>query len=58
MSNDKFTIQLELPGFQPEDFSLKTRDDLIILEASHRPRPADKGTEFTERSVVSKTWVG
>merc|ERR1712088_601551 len=25
-SNDKFQIQLELPGFAPEDFSLKTKD--------------------------------
>ncbi len=31
MSNDKFMIQLELPGFSPEDFALKTRDDVIIL---------------------------
>ena len=32
-SNDKFQIQLELPGFAPEDFSLKTKDDIIIVEA-------------------------
>jgi len=32
-SNDKFQIQLELPGFSPEDFSLKTKDDIIIVEA-------------------------
>ncbi len=31
VSNDKFMIQLELPGFSPEDFALKTRDDVIIL---------------------------
>ena len=34
-SNDKFMVQLELPGFAPEDFSLKTKDDTIVLEAIH-----------------------
>ncbi|XP_040576579.1 uncharacterized protein [Lepeophtheirus salmonis] len=34
-SNDQFLIQLELPGFSPEDFTLKTRDDVVILEAIH-----------------------
>ena len=34
-SNDKFMVQLELPGFAPEDFSLKTKDDVIVLEALH-----------------------
>ena len=34
-SNDKFVVQLELPGFAPEDFSLKTKDDVIVLEAIH-----------------------
>ncbi|QQP56656.1 Alphacrystallin B chainlike, partial [Caligus rogercresseyi] len=34
-SNDQFLIQLELPGFSPEDFTLKTRDDVVILEANH-----------------------
>lgn len=34
-SNDKFMIQLELPGFLPEDFNLKTKDDIILLEANH-----------------------
>merc|ERR1712062_817019 len=28
-SNEKFMIQLELPGFSPEDFSLKTKDDMM-----------------------------
>jgi len=34
-SNDKFMVQLELPGFLPDDFSLKTKDDIILLEAVH-----------------------
>jgi HSP20 family molecular chaperone IbpA len=34
-SNDKFQVQLELPGFSPEDFSLKTKDDIVIVEAVH-----------------------
>lgn len=34
-SNDKFMVQLELPGFAPEDFSLKTKEDMIVLEAIH-----------------------
>ena len=48
MSNDKFMIQLELPGFYPEDFNLKTRDDVIILDAVHEGK-ADGGSEFTAR---------
>ena len=40
-SNDKFMIQLELPGFSPEDFSLKTKDDIIIIEAVHETKTED-----------------
>ena len=47
-SNDRFMIQLELPGFLPEEFSLKTRDDFIVLEANHKGN-ADGGDEQTER---------
>ena len=47
-SNDKFMIQLELPGFLPEDFSLKTKDDMILLEAKHQGK-ADDGYEYTAR---------
>lgn len=43
-SNDAFLIQLELPGFNPEDFSLKTKDDVIILEANHKSGDADQET--------------
>merc|ERR1719446_1182724 len=34
-------IQLELPGFSPEDFSLKTKDDIIIIEAVHDTKTED-----------------
>merc|ERR1711936_1555377 len=44
-SNDKFMIQLELPGFSPEDFSLKTKDDIIIIEASHNPKTVDGSSD-------------
>merc|ERR1711990_1187606 len=44
-SNDKFMIQLELPGFSPEDFSLKTKDDIIIIEASHNAKTDDGSTD-------------
>ena len=44
-SNDKFMIQLELPGFSPEDFSLKTKDDIIIIEASHNTKTDDGSTD-------------
>ena len=43
-SNDKFMIQLELPGFLPEDFSLKTKDDIILLEALHEGKGAEETT--------------
>ena len=44
-SNDKFMIQLELPGFAPEDFSLKTKDDIIIIEADHSEKAADGSSD-------------
>ena len=37
-------IQLELPGFLPEDFSLKTKDDIILLEAVHEGKGAEETT--------------
>merc|ERR1712001_713326 len=50
MGNDKFMVQLELPGFAPEDFSLKTKDDVIVLEAIHD----SKGEESTSRKYVKE----
>ena len=50
-SNDKFQIQLELPGFAPEDFSLKTKDDIIIVEAVHEagnPDGSSNSRKFTK----------
>merc|ERR1712179_670306 len=44
-SNDKFMIQLELPGFAPEDFGLKTKDDIIIVEAVHEAQTEDGSTD-------------
>merc|ERR1711874_820896 len=35
----------ELPGFSPEDFSLKTKDDIIIIEASHNTKTDDGSTD-------------
>jgi len=49
-SNDKFMVQLELPGFAPEDFSLKTKDDVIVLEALHE----SNGEESTSRKYVKE----
>ena len=47
-SNDKFQVQLELPGFAPEDFSLKTKDDIVIVEAVHDVKSED-GSSDTRR---------
>jgi len=44
-SNDKFQIQLELPGFSPEDFCLKTKEDIIIVEAVHEAKDQDGSTD-------------
>jgi len=44
-SNDKFQVQLELPGFAPEDFSLKTKDDIVIVEAVHEAKNEDGSTD-------------
>jgi len=49
-SNDKFMVQLELPGFAPEDFSLKTKDDVIVLEALHE----SAAEESTSRKYVKE----
>jgi histone arginine demethylase JMJD6 len=40
-TNDKFQVQLELPGFAPEDFGLKTKDDIIVVEAVHESKNED-----------------
>jgi len=53
-SNDKFMIQLELPGFSPEDFSLKTKDDIIIIEASHNTKTDDGSTDTRQFSKEFK----
>ena len=50
-SNDKFMVQLELPGFMPEDFALKTKDDIILLEAVHQAS-GDGDTESTSRLEI------
>ena len=47
-SNDKFMIQLELPGFAPEDFRLKTKDDIVIIEAVHDAK-TDDGSSDTRK---------
>ena len=51
MSNDRYLVQLELPGFAPEDFSLKSKGDAIILEAKHNQGKAGDD-EVTSRYVV------
>merc|ERR1712012_1099168 len=50
-SNDKFMVQLELPGFLPEDFSLKTKDNVIVLEAVHEGK---SDGESTSRKFVKE----
>jgi len=69
-SNDKFQIQLELPGFAPEDFSLKTKDDIIVVEAVHEAQDKDGSTDsrkFTrefkmpagvEKEQIASTYSG
>merc|ERR1712165_687404 len=64
-SNEKFMIQLELPGFSPEDFSLKTKDDVIIIEAKHNAKTDDGSTdtrhftkEFKMQSGVATDQLG
>ena len=52
MSNDRYLVQLELPGFAPEDFSLKSKGDAIILEAKHNQGKAGDD-EVTSRCVVA-----
>jgi len=54
-SNDKFMIQLELPGFLPEDFSLKTKDDIILLEACHEGKACEG--ESTSRKFTKELKV-
>lgn len=48
-SNEKFQIQLELPGFAPEDFGLKTKDDIVIVEAVHES--TEDGSSGTRRFI-------
>eukprot|EP00092_Neocalanus_flemingeri_P010477 GFUD01011288.1.p1 GENE.GFUD01011288.1~~GFUD01011288.1.p1 ORF type:complete len:425 (+),score=157.40 GFUD01011288.1:54-1328(+) len=57
-SNDKFQVQLELPGFAPEDFSLKTKDDLIIVEAVHEAKNDDGSSKMQKFSKEFKMPAG
>merc|ERR1712112_742639 len=57
-SNDKFQIQLELPGFAPEDFSLKTKDDIIIVEAVHESKNEDGSSNTRQFSKEFKMPAG
>ena len=50
-SNDKFMVQLELPGFLPEDFNLKTKDDLILLEANHEGKGEGESTSRYDKQL-------
>jgi len=57
-SNDKFQIQLELPGFSPEDFSLKTKGDLIVVEAVHETKSEDGSSQTRSFSKEFKMPAG
>merc|ERR1711881_15246 len=43
-----------LPGFAPEDFSLKTKDDIIIVEALHNTKSEDGSTNTRQFSKEFK----
>merc|ERR1712179_155149 len=53
-SNDKFMIQLELPGFAPEDFGLKTKDDKVQKTEDYVPPT----TQTAEATVLLKVKEG
>merc|ERR1711892_819547 len=57
-SNYKFQIQLELPGFSPEDFSLKTKGDLIVVEAVHETKSEDGSSQTRSFSKEFKMPAG
>jgi len=57
-SNDKFMIQLELPGFAPEDFGLKTKEDIIIVEAVHDVKCEDGSSDCRKFSKEFKMPAG
>ena len=59
VSNDRYLVQLELPGFAPEDFSLKSKGDAIILEAKHNQGKAGDDEVTSRYEVVDSpniTW--
>merc|ERR1739838_58915 len=51
-------VQLELPGFAPEDFSLKTKDNLIIVEAVHEAKNDDGSSKMRKFSKQFKMPAG
>merc|ERR1711915_563154 len=58
VSNDRFQVQLELPGFSPEDFTLKTKDDVILLQAVHETKNEDGSTQTRNFSKEFKMPAG
>ncbi|QQP36776.1 Heat shock protein beta6like, partial [Caligus rogercresseyi] len=49
----KFQIELNVHGFKPEDLSIKTEGDVLIIHARHESKPESggnfKSNEFEQR---------
>ncbi|KAH9367021.1 hypothetical protein HPB48_021380 [Haemaphysalis longicornis] len=60
-SPDKFAIRVDTRNFTPEEISVKTQDNCVVIHGKHEEKSDDRGCyvkrEFTRRYVLPKTSI-
>lgn len=49
-TKDNFRIKLELPHFKPEEITVKTIDDFLVVQGQHEEKKDGSGNGFISRS--------
>lgn len=48
--DDKYVVNLEMPGFAKEDITLDFKDDILSIEATHTEETEDDKKDYVYRS--------
>ncbi|WP_306642211.1 Hsp20/alpha crystallin family protein [Sanyastnella coralliicola] len=54
--NDRFSIELQAPGFDKEDFELKLDKQMLTLSATQKEKEESKDVKFTQREFKTSTF--
>ncbi|MCH2199075.1 MAG: Hsp20/alpha crystallin family protein [Flavobacteriales bacterium] len=54
--NDRFSIELQAPGFEKEDFELKLDKHMLTLSATQKEKEESKDVKFTQREFKTSTF--